>query len=328
MSPGPVDVDAERVLALAVAREEVAAVDHGARLEPDAVVGASRDLDQVGVLEERVEVDATLGRNLLEERVGVVPRRELVDGAAEAGREPLVELRLPARERLGRRAVGLVERGHQLVLVHLRRRDREREPVPVAERVRGGIAEPRELADILGDRGSDRLRRLPGRAPLVDVVAVAQDLADLVVVDAPAVDLAAVLREAHLDRCLELDDPRAELDRRLLGQEDVVEQIEPATRRPSAPSRAVSIAANRSLSARKSESAVSSSTRRRSFSSFATTLRSHQAWHTSVVRGASSLSILSATAVAFGMQRQCTDAADRQSRPAAQEQSRRRIARM
>ena len=52
---------------------------------------------------------------------------------------------------------------------------------------------------------------------------------------------------------------------------------------PSAPSRAVSIAANRSLSARKSESAVSSSTRRRSFSSFATTLRSHQAWHTSVV---------------------------------------------
>ena len=183
---GPVDVDAERVLALAVPREQVAAVDHGARLEPDAVVGAPRDLDQIGVLEERVEVDAALGRHLLEERVGVVPRRELADGAAEAGREPLVELRLPARERLGRGAVGVVERGHELVLVHLRRRDREREPVPVAERVRGGVAQPRELADIVGDLGSDRLRGLPGRAPLGDVVAVAQDLADLVVVDAPA----------------------------------------------------------------------------------------------------------------------------------------------
>ena len=40
MSPGAVDVDAERVLALAVAREQVAAVEHGARLEPDAVVRA------------------------------------------------------------------------------------------------------------------------------------------------------------------------------------------------------------------------------------------------------------------------------------------------
>ena len=60
-----VDVDAERVLALALPREEVAAVDHRARLEADAVVGAPRDLDQIGVLEERVEVDAALGRDLL-----------------------------------------------------------------------------------------------------------------------------------------------------------------------------------------------------------------------------------------------------------------------
>ena len=86
---------------------------------------------------------------------------------------------------------------------------------------------------------------------------------------------------------------------------------------PSAPSRAVSIAANRSLSARKSESAVSSSTRRCSFSSFATTLRSHQAWHTSVVSGASSLSILSATAVAFGMQRPVYGCHGRRARPGA-----------
>ena len=49
---------------------------------------------------------------------------------------------------------------------------------------------------------------------------------------------------------------------------------------PSADSRADSIAAKRSASARKSESAVSSSTRRRSFSSFATTLSSHQALET------------------------------------------------
>ena len=229
---GSVDVDAERVLALAVAREEVAAVEHGARLEPDSVVGAARDLDEVGALEEAVEVDAALGRHLLEERVGVVPRPQIADGAAEPAREPLVERRLPARERLGRRAVRLVERGHQLVLVHLGRRHRESEPVAVAERVRGGVPQPRELADILGDGGADGLRGLPGRAPLVDVVAVLQDLPDLVVVDATPVDIAAVLREAHLDRCLELDDPRAQLSRRLLREEDVVEKVEPAAGRP------------------------------------------------------------------------------------------------
>ena len=95
-----------------------------------------------------------------------------------------------------------------------------------------GVAQPRELADVVGDRGADRLRRLPGGTALVDVVALAQDPPDLVVVDAAPVDLAAVLREAHLDRRLELDDPRAQLGRRLLRQEDVVEEVEPAAGRP------------------------------------------------------------------------------------------------
>ena len=80
---GPVDVDAERVLALAVAREEVAALEHAARLEPDPVVRAARELDEVRALEERVEVDAALGRHLLEER-----RRRSATAASSAAAQP------------------------------------------------------------------------------------------------------------------------------------------------------------------------------------------------------------------------------------------------
>ena len=113
-SPDPVDVDAERVLALAVAREEVAAREHVVGLEADAVVRPARELDEVGASQVRVEVDAALGRDLLEEGVGVVPRRELGGGTPEAGGEAAVEVGLPAGEGLGRGAVGVVEGRDQL----------------------------------------------------------------------------------------------------------------------------------------------------------------------------------------------------------------------
>ena len=55
-----------------------------------------------------------------------------------------------------------------------------------------------------------------------------QDPADLVVVDLAARDVAAMLREPGVDRCLELDDAGARLGRDLLRQEGVAEEIEPA----------------------------------------------------------------------------------------------------
>ena len=74
---GPVDVDAERVLALAVAGVEVAAVEDGAHVEAEAVVGAHGERLEVGVGEEVVDGDRALGGRGLEERVVVVPRPQL-----------------------------------------------------------------------------------------------------------------------------------------------------------------------------------------------------------------------------------------------------------
>src|SRR6185503_6326422 len=63
-------------------------------------------------------------------------------------------------------------------------------------------------------------------APLCDDVALAQDPLDLVVVDRPAGDLAAMLREAGLDRRLQLDDPVPERLRDLLRHDARAEQVE------------------------------------------------------------------------------------------------------
>ena len=121
--------------------------------------------------EERVEVDRAVGRRLLEERIGVVPRAQLGDRAAEPRCEPLVEPRLPAREGLGGRAIGLGERLDELPLVELVGREREREPVAVPEPARRLVPQSGELADVVGDLGADGLRRLPRLLPLGGIFA-------------------------------------------------------------------------------------------------------------------------------------------------------------
>ena len=145
----------------------------------------------------------------------------------EAGSELPVELGFPERERRGGRAVGLVQRRDQLRLVQLRGRDGQCEPVPVAERVRGCVAQARQLADVVCHRGPDRLGRLPRRPALIEIVALPQDQPDLVVVDGAASDLTAVLREQRVDRGLESDRARTELGRNLSGEEQVPEELEP-----------------------------------------------------------------------------------------------------
>ena len=99
---GAIDVDAERVLVLAVARVQVASLDDPVDLEPDTRHRATRQLDDVRALEERVEVDSPVRRRLLEERIGVVPRPQVSRCAAEPRSESLVERAFPASERPGR----------------------------------------------------------------------------------------------------------------------------------------------------------------------------------------------------------------------------------
>ncbi len=219
-----VDVDAERVLALSVPWEEVAAIEDRAGLEADAVEGRARERDHVDALEHLRQVDPTCRGDLLEERILVVPGPEIGDVAVEALAEARVGLRLPCGEWLDGQRVALVERLEEASLVHLRGRDGEREPVAVADRARRLVAQPRELAHVLRDRGADRLRRLPGLLPLRDVVARPQDPLDLVVVDGPATDDTAVLRESRLHGCLELDDAVPQRLGNLVRHEARVEQ--------------------------------------------------------------------------------------------------------
>src|SRR5262249_20655381 len=108
-----VDVDAERVLALAVARIEVAALEHRLDVEPEAGVGPQGERDEVARREHGVEVDRTTRRRVLEEGLVQMPGPDLVDAAVEAGRQRLVELALPGVEGRERHAVDLVEGGEQ-----------------------------------------------------------------------------------------------------------------------------------------------------------------------------------------------------------------------
>ena len=161
-----VDVDAEGVLALAAAWIQVAAADDPRHVELDPVERPARELHDVAALEQRVEVDGAVRRELLEERVRVVPGAKLRDGAAEPGGQALVERSLPARERLGRHRVRLLQRLEQLPLVELVHRQRQREPVAVPEPASRLVAQAGELAHVVGDLGADRLRRLPRLAAL------------------------------------------------------------------------------------------------------------------------------------------------------------------
>ncbi len=226
---GAVDVDAERVLTLAVTRVEVAAVEHRADVETESVVGAHGQRLEVGVGEQVVDGDGALSGWGLEERVVVVPRAQVGDRAAESPGETLVDRGLPVRERHGSGAVDVAERSEEPALVELAGGEREGEVVARAQCLRGLVAQPGQLADAVGDLGADLLRRLPGRATLLAVVARAQDLGDGVVVDASVSDAATEVVERRLDACLELDDPTPQVSRHLVGHEGVVQHVELAT---------------------------------------------------------------------------------------------------
>ena len=86
-----VDVDAERVLVLAVSRVEVAPREDPFDVESDPLERAARERDDVLPFEERVEVDRAVGGRVLEEGIRVVPRTQLRDGAAEASGQVLVQ---------------------------------------------------------------------------------------------------------------------------------------------------------------------------------------------------------------------------------------------
>src|SRR5206468_3233184 len=122
--------------------------------------------------------------------------------------------------------LALAEGLRELRLVELVGRQREREPVAVAERARRLVAEPRELAHVAGDLGAGRLGRLPRLAPLAQVVAPSKDPLDLGVPHLGAADDPTVAREAEIDGGLELDDSRAEGVGHLTTQHDVAEEVE------------------------------------------------------------------------------------------------------
>src|SRR5207247_7045027 len=127
--PVAIDVDAERVLVLCRAREQVAALEDAVDVEAEAAERPTGELEQVAPAEEVIEVDAAFYGRVLEERVGIVPGAKLRGGASETRGELRVEGALPACERLRRCSVRLLECRGQLRLVHLVRLEREREPV-------------------------------------------------------------------------------------------------------------------------------------------------------------------------------------------------------
>ena len=87
------------MLALALAGEEVAAVEDLARLDADPGEGRAGELDDVLPGEDVGEVDAARRRHLLEERILVVPGPQVGGLAAEALGEPRVGRLLPASRR-------------------------------------------------------------------------------------------------------------------------------------------------------------------------------------------------------------------------------------
>ncbi len=91
---GAVDVDAERVLVLAVARVQVASLDDPVDLEPDTRHRATRQPDDVLALEERVEIDGPVRRRLLEERIRVVPRAQVSASRSRTSRRVARRARL------------------------------------------------------------------------------------------------------------------------------------------------------------------------------------------------------------------------------------------
>ena len=130
-----VDVGAERVLVLAVARVEVAARDHAVDVVAERLEVAAGDLDRIEVLERRLERVVAGRRRILEERIRVVPGlQRLAVRDAEARALALVDRGLGALPGRRQAALEVVEQAQQPGLVELVERQREREVVAIAER--------------------------------------------------------------------------------------------------------------------------------------------------------------------------------------------------
>ena len=143
--------------------------------------------------------------------------------------------------------------------------------------------------DPLGDLGADLLRRLPRGSALGAVVARAEDPGDRVVVDRLAVDLAAERVERAVDLRLELDHLGPQVRGHLMGQRrgrgapraGGGSATVGRTRRPGRRGRR----GTRSTSPSASRSAMSVATRRRSCSSETAVLASHQASFAAISSG-------------------------------------------
>ena len=187
-----VDVDAERVLALARTRQQVAARDDRVDVEADAVVGADGERHRGRRREPRVEIHASSAAGaVLEERVVVVPGPELVDRARRTGRAARRRARPSTRRTAPAVASSTAARvAKRSVLVELAGREAQREVVAVAE-VRAAAA--------LRRRASSRTRSATAAPTVFDAShaaraapassLAAQDLGDRVVVDRFAVEL-------------------------------------------------------------------------------------------------------------------------------------------
>ena len=205
---------------------QVAVFDDGADVQAETLVGADGERLEVGRLEPGVEVDRSGDGWLLEEGIVVVPGSKLGEAAAEADCEGGVDVGLPFGERRARGRFDLVEGLEEAGLVELARGERECEVVPGAEVARRPVAQPGELAHLLGDFGAHLLGGVPCSAALGTVVTRPQDRGDRVVVDGLAVDATPERVERAVDLRLELDELGPEVGRDLMRARPVVEDFE------------------------------------------------------------------------------------------------------
>ena len=269
-----VDVDAERVLVLARAREEVAAREDRrrprARCPRTCAARARRRPSPRTAGRGRPRPPAAApGRTGPRSATAAARRRRSRSAPRGARRARPSSARTAPRVARRRRRASAISCSSSSSST----REREREPVAVAERARGLVAQARELAHVVGDLGADGLRRLPGLAPLVDVVALAQDPLDLVVVDLLAARRVPRWREKRdLDRRTRARRSASGASR---GSGAGASALRSSSRLRAAAVasrlRAHSTSAKSSRSARASEYASSASARRRSFSSVAST---------------------------------------------------------
>ena len=287
-----VDVDAERVLDLAVARLEVAAADDIADVEADArrtcASSARRDRRRRSTRRgRRRRPRAGSGRTGRRSATAATPRRRSPKRAARRASSWSFSARNGAAVMSSTSASVAKSRGSSKSVVA----SVSREVIAEAERPRGLVAQPDEVAQIGRDLGADRLRRFPRAAPVRRVGGSAQDVEDRVVVDRLAVDRAAMAREARLDVGLQLDDLAAQIGADLVRRVRLLEQrrVARATSGSAIGARSASrIAAN--ASDRRARSRAPSRRRRAadSSSSLASQFASHHALLTAVSSGSSS----------------------------------------